>query len=114
MDLPFVGKTMKTFNINKQIILSWIDHNQRIFERGYRYLQRQMLFNITQEKETLRASCHGVENKRYELWVRFEEGSLIDSDCTCPYELECKHIVALLLRWVLTPEEFQEGSPIPE
>ena len=100
---------MKTPSITKQLILHWVDQNQRLFERGYRYLQRQMLFEIYREREALHASCHGIENKRYELWVRFEEGQLVDTDCTCPYEFECKHIVALLLHLAFHPEIFDEA-----
>ena len=102
---------MNNPSINKHLILNWVDQNQRIFERGYRYLQRGMLFEVHREGEALHASCHGVENRRYELWVCFEAGVLVDSDCTCPYELECKHIVALLLHLAFYPEVFGEASP---
>jgi uncharacterized Zn finger protein len=101
-------------NLNKREILLWLDEDEQIFQRGYRYLQRRMIFNTTREGATLRASSHGSENRVYQLWLRFDGKKIEDSDCSCPYERECKHLVALLLQWAFTPEEFTEMASTSE
>jgi uncharacterized Zn finger protein len=83
--------------LSKKEILEWVD-DERIFDRGLDYFQSGSIFNTRRQGSTLRASCRGSERKPYQLVVRFDKRGIKDAECSCPYDFECKHLVALLFQ----------------
>jgi hypothetical protein len=83
------------------------------FERGFDYFNNDALFNLRQVGVDLRAHCRGSSYTPYRVSARLGSGEIITTHCTCPYDWGgiCKHIVALLLAWIHTPEVFQSVAP---
>ncbi|MDD5722970.1 MAG: SWIM zinc finger family protein [Syntrophales bacterium] len=49
--------------------------------------------------------------KRYATRVAVDEDGLPESDCTCPYEFDCKHGVAVLIDYL---ERIKNNQPVPK
>jgi len=82
------------------------------FSRGQSYFQqrRATLEHFGQPDENrllLTGYCQGSEFHPYQQHVQIhasDEGPLLDGDCTCPVEYNCKHVVALVLTWQAQPK----------
>lgn len=72
-------------------------------KRASNYVARVQ--NPAREDQTLTAEVPGT--RLYDVVVEVGPDG-IDARCTCPYEWSgyCKHIGAVLLRWILAPEDF--------
>jgi uncharacterized Zn finger protein len=86
------------------------------FERGQQYYRAGSVFNTSRQGDLLFGECEGSMAPTYRLQVELDEGGVRSAFCTCPYEMGgyCKHIVALLLAYLYTPEEFIERKGIDE
>jgi uncharacterized Zn finger protein len=86
------------------------------FERGSNYFHNDALFNTRRVGNDLRGHCHGSSYIPYRVSAQLGISGITATQCTCPYDWGgiCKHIVALLLTWVQTPEVFQSVAPIDE
>jgi len=86
---------------------------ERSFERGEDYYRRGAIRNPLRQGRTLRALCEGSRYEPYRISIELDEGGVAWADCSCPYDWGgyCKHVVALLLSWLHTPQEF---TVIPE
>ncbi|HLE52200.1 MAG TPA: SWIM zinc finger family protein, partial [Anaerolineales bacterium] len=86
------------------------------FERGQQYYRAGAVFNTSRQEDLLFGECEGSMASAYRLRVELDEGGVRAAFCTCPYEMGgyCKHVVALLLAFLYTPEEFTERSGIVE
>ncbi len=86
------------------------------FERGVSYYQSGALFNTRCVGNEFRGHCHGSEYTPYRISARLGPRGVEEAYCTCPYDWGgiCKHLIALLLAWVHTPDVFQSVSPTNE
>ena len=84
------------------------------FERGQEYYQSRAVFNTFRQGNLLIGECEGNMVPSYQLRVEMDAGGVRSAFCSCPYDLGgyCKHIIALLLTYLYTPEEFIERSGI--
>lgn len=83
--------------------LTWDDLNEwagsKIVSRGRAYQQRGCVSELAQtEAGALVAWVDGSD--RYATRVDMLDDGALDSICTCPYELSCKHGVAVLLEYL--------------
>ncbi len=79
------------------------------FARGKCYFQDAAIDNAIRQGKELRAECQGSDYEPYEVTITLNKNGVAATACTCPYDYEgvCKHIVALLLTWVHTPQIFE-------
>jgi len=70
----------------------------RLIERGFQYLYR--IKSITIEGNLITATIKGTYDYNVSALIDFENRTLVETSCTCPYREEhryCKHIAALML-----------------
>jgi uncharacterized Zn finger protein len=93
--------------------LTWDDLEEwagsRIVGRGRSYQKKGRVadLNVT-ENGTLVARVSG--SKRYTTRVDMDKKGLPESLCTCPYEYDCKHGVAVVLEYL---ERVKKNRPVP-
>lgn len=86
------------------------------FERGVSYYHSGAVFNTQKVGNELRGHCRGTDYTPYRISVELGSGGIRAASCTCPYDWGgiCKHLIALLLTWVHTPEVFQSVAAVDE
>lgn len=94
--------------------LSWDDLNywvgNKIVSQGRNYQQQGRIVDLAATKDgELIAWVNGSE--RYATRVVINLDGLPESLCTCPYELDCKHGVAVVLEYL---EMIEVGQPVPK
>lgn len=94
--------------------LSWDDMENwaggKIVSRGRSYQQQGRVSDLAVTGDgSLIAWVNGT--RRYATRVTLEEDGLPDSICTCPYELDCKHGVAVVLEYL---ERMENDRPVPK
>ncbi|MBS3140672.1 SWIM zinc finger family protein [Candidatus Woesearchaeota archaeon] len=73
--------------------------DNEIFERGEEYFEEELVKDIELiDDKTLIGTVIG--NDRYKVTISVDSDGEIVCDCTCPCDFNCKHAVALLLKWV--------------
>lgn len=67
--------------------------------RGEDYYYTNRVENVVWRDGLLTAEVEGSEYEPYIVQIRFDEGEIRSTDCTCPYDWggDCKHIIAALL-----------------
>ncbi len=62
----------------------------------------------------LRAQCEGSEYEPYQVSAILSKTGVVETSCTCPYDYGgiCKHVIALLLTYVHTPQAFRVIPPL--
>lgn len=88
--------------------ISQLADSVKIFQRGEGYYQSEAITRCTVSEDTISARVRGS----YGLYtVEIEDTSAgLDMDCDCPYDgAVCKHIVAVLLRYL--DGEYEEVEP---
>ena len=90
--------------------LTWNDFEKwagsKIVSRGKNYQRQGRVHDLSvTEDNGLIAWVDGTE--RYATKVVMDEDGLPDSTCTCPYELNCKHGVAVVIEYLNRIEEDQ-------
>ncbi len=90
--------------------LTWDDLNEwagsKIVSRGKSY-QRQGLVSDLAITDDGSLIAWVAGSQRYATKVVMDEDSLPDSICTCPYELDCKHGVAVVIQYLKRIENNQ-------
>ena len=80
------------------------------FTRGTEYFHDGAIGNPVFHGYTLSAACHGTDIDPYRVSVELMPTGIAATDCSCPYDGDfggygdCKHIVALLLTYLHTPD----------
>lgn len=80
------------------------------FTRGTEYFHDGAISNPVFHGYTLSGACHGTDIDPYRVSVELMPTGIATTDCSCPYDGDfggygdCKHIVALLLTYLHTPE----------
>jgi uncharacterized Zn finger protein len=91
----------------------------RSYERGREYYLAGAIYSpvwqTTPGGIALTSRCSGSSD-HYSLRVELDENGIISTSCTCPYDGDgdCKHIVALLLKYLNQPEKFSEQKSVAE
>jgi len=86
------------------------------FARGRELYLNDAIFDAARQGNLLLGKCEGSGEPFYTLQVELDAGYVRFADCSCPYDWGgiCKHLVALLLAFVHTPEDFTERKRIPD
>lgn len=92
-----------------------------ILARGRAYFRGGRVLSLAFKKDTLLAQVRG--SSLYHVRIKILDGE-IDADCSCPYSYGCKHIVAVLYKWIkqvsskttipLIPNKQQNRSPFQQ
>ena len=90
--------------------------SQQSFVRGREYLESSNVMGVTWREGQLSAQVQGSDWEPYVVRVRFDGQDIGYADCTCPYDWggDCKHIVAVLLFLVHTPELIEQRPSIAD
>ncbi|BCL81011.1 hypothetical protein ccbrp13_34760 [Ktedonobacteria bacterium brp13] len=85
--------------------------NEGNYQRGLGYFRQDRVFDPRRYDLTLTAKCEGSHDETYRVNVVFnEQGVIVSAMCSCPLKICCKHVVALLQTWVLSPTRFIETA----
>ena len=86
------------------------------FSRGDELYQDGAIFDTSRQSNVLRGKCRGSSAPYYEIVVRLDEGGFQEAYCSCPYSFGglCKHIIALMLTFIHSPDEFAEKKSVYE
>ena len=83
---------------------------EQSFTRGTEYFHAGMIGNPISQGYTVSATCEGTDIDPYRVCVELMPTGIATTSCSCPYDGDsggygdCKHIVALLLTYVHTPD----------
>lgn len=93
-------------------IRAWV--GQRSFERARAYASDGSLFNLRRQGDTLKAQCQGSLPRPYSVEATLGAGGIEAADCSCPVGDGglCKHVGALLMRWLKQPAAFAEAETL--
>lgn len=101
-------------NLTKEAIKQRFD--ERSFQRGQDYFESGAIFDCRRERGLLKARCEGQSADSYRVSARIADGQVTEAECHCPMGSggQCKHVAAMLLTWIHTPDQFQESAPLEE
>ncbi len=91
----------------------------RSYERGREYYLAGAIYSPARQATpggiALTSKCSG-SGDYYSLRVELDESGIISTSCSCPYDGggDCKHIVALLLKYLHQPEKFFEQKSVAD
>lgn len=80
------------------------------YERGRSYAEEGAVKSLRWIGATLEARVQGSDVKPYVVRVEFEDGDIEETQCSCPMEEDCKHVVAALLALADNPKK-AENAP---
>ncbi|MBK9713721.1 MAG: SWIM zinc finger domain-containing protein [Kouleothrix sp.] len=86
------------------------------FSRGLAYYQQGAVGDLSLRGDALLAEVEGSEPAPYRVRVTIDQGGVVAASCTCPYDWGgwCKHIVAVLLKYVYEPEAIVRRPPLDQ
>lgn len=84
--------------------------------RGEDYYYADRVENVVWRDGLLTAEVEGSEYEPYIVQIRFDEGEIRSTDCTCPYDWggDCKHIMATLLYLCRRRDEIEQRPALAE
>lgn len=85
-----------------------------IFNRGVTYFRNGAVLRVVRRGPIVSAEVEGSEDEPYAVQVTLDEQGVANSDCTCPYDDTCKHIVAVLLTLLHRPEVVEDRPPLDQ
>ena len=100
--------------LNKFSALSWKDIEKwagdRIVNRGRKYQLQGRVTDLSETKDNaLIAWVQG--SKKYTAKVAMNDNGQPESICSCPYEFDCKHGVAVVIEYL---KQVESNQPIPK
>jgi uncharacterized Zn finger protein len=100
-------------SVTKAQIRDWVGETS--FARGETYFEGEAIEHARLQGATLKALCQGSQPQPYRVEVTFDAQGIASAGCSCPVGDggHCKHVAALLLTWIHTPEAF-DPQPPPE
>ncbi len=100
--------------LTEKQIRSWIDAQS--LSRGQRYAQSGAVVHPRLEGATLKAECWGSADQPYHVEITFDDEGIVFGDCSCPVGAggRCKHVAAVLLTWLSSPDSFQKMKDLEE
>ncbi|HRV71643.1 MAG TPA: SWIM zinc finger family protein [Thermovirgaceae bacterium] len=87
---------------------------ERIFSRGEAYYAGGAVHETVREGSAIRALCEGSRSSPYRVRAVLSESGIESASCTCPMDGFCKHIVAMLLKFIDEPDDFREMPPLED
>ena len=80
---------------------------REVFKRGHSYFQHGSIVQVMQSGETIVALVCGSQQRDYTVKIEFDGTAIKKVHCSCPYKDDpyCKHIVAVLLCCIHTPDK---------
>lgn len=102
-DLPALTKTD---------VRNWTE--QRFYDRGETYVRQGRIQRPRRTDTRLKAECRGSRPSPYHVEAELDADGIAWAECSCPMGDGgyCKHVVALLLAWVDSGEEFASVPPL--
>lgn len=90
--------------------------SEKSFYRGEEYYENNAVGDVVWRDGVLSAEVYGSHYLPYTIRVTFDERGVVNADCSCPYDWGgwCKHIVAVLLTYVHTPDVIEERPPLQD
>ncbi len=100
--------------LNKTLIQK--HSNLQSYEKGEDYYEMGSVISVIQRGNALSAQVEGSEYEPYAISVRFDQGGLLEAQCSCPYDWGgwCKHIVATLLTCLEMPDTVSHKPMLEE
>lgn len=98
--------TADPLTLSRSEVRNWTE--QRFFERGEGYFNQNRIQHPRREGCTLKAECQGSRPSPYHVEAELDEDGIAWAECSCPMGSGgyCKHVVALLLTWIHSPDDF--------
>ena len=86
----------------------------RSYDRGLSYYKSGDVLSVIKRGNAIQAFVEGSAYSPYSILIEFDDTSLTDCLCSCPYNYGdfCKHLVAVFLTCLYNPEEVQERPPL--
>jgi uncharacterized Zn finger protein len=74
------------------------------------------VLEVVRSGDRISAKVRGSQYEPYHVTIRLDRDSTVFADCTCLYDWggDCKHIVAVLLTCLHSPEKIEEITPVEE
>jgi uncharacterized Zn finger protein len=84
------------------------------FLRGKQYARSGAVSELVRRGDVLTAQVEGSEFAFYDVRIRLHDGGVTETRCSCPYDWggACKHVVAVLLKFLAGPGEVAERPPL--
>jgi len=98
--------------LSRSDVRNWTE--QRFYDRGENYFQQGRIQRPRREDRTLKAECQGSQPSPYHVEAEIDEDGIAWAECSCPMGGGgyCKHVVALLLTLVESPDKFEAQDPL--
>ncbi|MGB7537957.1 MAG: SWIM zinc finger family protein [Anaerolineales bacterium] len=86
------------------------------FSRGQKLFKTGAIFDAYRRGELIGGNCEGESEPFYRLRIRLSGGGIREASCSCPYDYGgyCKHIIALALANIQTPDIFLVQKDVDE
>ena len=86
------------------------------FARGRDYLRRGAVYGIERRGNRLTAEVEGSEYAPYAVTIDLHESGVATARCSCPYDWggACKHVVAVLLKYLESPDAVVERPSLDD
>lgn len=86
------------------------------FARGRHYLRNRAVSQLTRRGDLLTAHVEGSSFAPYEVTIEMHQQGVTATHCSCPYEWggACKHVVAVLLKYIEAPDEIAVRPALEE
>lgn len=107
-------RTVGLGELSEQVIENHV--GERSFRLGQQYFASEAIYRCQRLGEVIKANCYGKSADHYSLSARVEQGQIADAHCSCPVGAggRCKHVAALLLAALHSPEGFLETCPLEQ
>src|SRR3972149_1347177 len=99
-------------NLSVTDIQAWV--GSASYHKGQSYFRQGAIFEPRRQGMTLKARCLGSSAPSYWVEVTIDDGGITEAECSCPVGAggHCKHVAALLLTWLDSPEAFEESADL--
>ena len=86
------------------------------FSRGENYYNTGAVSDTIRRGDEIEARCHGSYPEPYRVWARLDASGIAATRCNCEYDWggDCKHIVAVLLKYLHQPDQFEARQTLQE
>lgn len=86
------------------------------YQRGMSYHKSGAVFSIQRRGNQITAEVEGSEYDPYLVSITISQTGLQSADCSCPFDWGgyCKHIVAVLLACIHSPEKIDERASLED
>lgn len=87
--------------------------NSKSYKKGKEYFTSNAILDLKKRGNSLVAEVEGSDYDPYQVRVELDKDSILSTHCTCPYDGSgvCKHIVAVLLKYLNSNKESIEEFP---